>query len=261
MNSSKNKIELESFSWCIYENNVAKKTIDKTCINEYSTGVPMNIVRFFTNEVLKNGERLKLKLSLNGLLIHAYLERKKDGRHRLNFKEVKQVIELSMSDINNSIWFEKNEEDTNAFHLFIDIKDSKIHEVKGTYRISSVKTRIGQYVFKAKLIDKWKNRCSVTGVKEHTPSILIASHMKPWAKCNDRERLDENNGLLLSPHIDKLFDTHRITFSTNSELVIADCIDDDLIKVWNINKNIKLRLSNKQQYYMEHHRKIFNSIN
>jgi len=259
---SENKIEIESFSWCIYENNVAKKIIDKTCVKEYSTGVPLNIVQFFTGQALEKGERYKLKLNLNGSLICGYLERKKDGRHRLNFKEIKKVIELSTSDINtNSIWFEKNEKGTKIFYLFIDSKKSKIQEVKSTYSVSSVKTRIGQHVFKARLIDKWDNRCSVTGVKEHIPSILIASHIKPWSESNDMERLDGNNGLLLSPHIDKLFDSYRITFSCNSQLVIAESIDNNLLKAWNINKNIKLNLTVQQQHYMDFHRYKFAKLN
>lgn len=57
MNFSENKIEIESFSWCIYENNVAKKVIDKTLVKEYSTGVPLDIVKFFTEQPLAKGER------------------------------------------------------------------------------------------------------------------------------------------------------------------------------------------------------------
>lgn len=208
------------------------------------------------------GERFKLTLSLHNLLLPAYIERKKDGRHRLNINEVRQVIRFSLSDISiNSLWFEKSEEQPNMFHLFTDSNDPKIQEANSTYKISSVKTRVGQHVFKARLIDKWDNKCALTGATELTPSILIASHIKPWAESNDIERLDGNNGLLLSPHIDKLFDTYRITFSTYSEIVIANSIDDDLLKAWNIPKNIKIPLSDEQQYYMEHHRTMFKKIN
>lgn len=258
---SENKIEIESFSWCMYENNVAKKIIDKTLVKEYSTGVPIDIVKFFTQQPLVKGERFNLKISLNNLLLPAYIERKKDGRHRLNIKEIKKVTLFCSSDISiNSIWFEKSDEQADLFHLFIDSNDQKVQEVKSTYKISSLKTRVGQHVFKAKLIDKWDNKCAVTGVVEHTPSILIASHIKSWAESNDVERLDGNNGLLLSPHIDKLFDTYRITISSISELVIAKNIDDSLLKAWNIKRGTQIKLDDNQQYYMDYHRCKFDKL-
>lgn len=65
--------------------------------------------------------------------------------------------------------------------------------------------RVGQDLFRSALLDYWRGRCCVTGLA--VPSLLRASHIKPWAKCvSDDERLDVSNGLLLAPHIDALFD-------------------------------------------------------
>jgi hypothetical protein len=50
------------------------------------------------------------------------------------------------------------------------------------------------------------------------PRHLKASHIKPWRDATDAERLDGSNGLLLSPHIDHLFDEGYITFSISQEL-------------------------------------------
>ena len=41
--------------------------------------------------------------------------------------------------------------------------------------------------------------------------FLVASHIKPWRNCDNSERLSGANGLLLSPHVDKLFDRHWIS--------------------------------------------------
>jgi predicted restriction endonuclease len=43
--------------------------------------------------------------------------------------------------------------------------------------------------------------------------LLIASHIKPWAKCDGNEKVDVYNGFLLSPNFDRLFDQGFITFS------------------------------------------------
>ena len=50
------------------------------------------------------------------------------------------------------------------------------------------------------------------------PSLLIASHIKPWHVCDDKERLDKFNGLMLSPNIDALFDNGLITFDINGTI-------------------------------------------
>ena len=53
--------------------------------------------------------------------------------------------------------------------------------------------------------------CRITGVTN--PALLRASHIKPWAQCQTHaERLDKNNGLMLTPNADHLFDAGLITF-------------------------------------------------
>jgi hypothetical protein len=59
-------------------------------------------------------------------------------------------------------------------------------------------------------------KCRITGVDrvEH----LRASHCKPWRDSTDSERLDGENGLLLTPTIDHLFDRGFISFETGGRL-------------------------------------------
>lgn len=71
--------------------------------------------------------------------------------------------------------------------------------------------RIGQNIFRAGLIDYWQGRCPLTGIAD--VALLRASHIKPWAKCdNAAERLDVHNGLLLSALWDAAFDKGLVTF-------------------------------------------------
>lgn len=80
--------------------------------------------------------------------------------------------------------------------------------------------RVGQDLFRSALLDFWRGRCCVTGLA--VPSLLRASHVKPWAKCvSDGERLDVFNGLLLAPHIDALFDGGWISFSDRGGVLVS----------------------------------------
>ena len=48
--------------------------------------------------------------------------------------------------------------------------------------------------------------------KSKIKSILISSHILPWSQCNDEQKLDVDNGILLSPNVDSLFDKYLISF-------------------------------------------------
>ncbi len=71
--------------------------------------------------------------------------------------------------------------------------------------------RIGQDKFREALMLYWSGRCPLTGITD--PALLRASHIIPWKDCaTDADRLDANNGLLLSSLWDAAFDAHLVTF-------------------------------------------------
>jgi len=71
--------------------------------------------------------------------------------------------------------------------------------------------RIGQDIFRDRLMDYWQGRCPLTGISD--PALLRASHIIPWSECeSDAERLDVHNGLLLSALWDAAFDRALVTF-------------------------------------------------
>ena len=78
-----------------------------------------------------------------------------------------------------------------------------------TEKDAIVKTRIGQDKFREDLVNRWQC-CAVTSCR--AISVLRASHIKPWHLCTNDERLDVDNGLLLTPNLDALFDTGLVSF-------------------------------------------------
>lgn len=115
-----------------------------------------------------------------------------------------------------------------------------------------IKARKGQGKFRQNL-EKIEKKCRVTGVKKK--NFLIASHIKPWRVGDNYERLDGNNGLLLSPHIDKLFDKGWISFLTNGDLVYASDSIMEVLKAWGVDpkKNVG-GFNPSQEKYLEFHR-------
>lgn len=113
-----------------------------------------------------------------------------------------------------------------------------------------VRTRIGQGKFKDLLL-KRECKCALCGVIE--ARLLIASHIKPWSISSSEERLDVNNGLLLCPNHDALFDKKLISFNVNGEIVISKTLSEITKVFMNINNKMKINLTGKQAKYMAKH--------
>lgn len=117
--------------------------------------------------------------------------------------------------------------------------------------------RVGQEYFKSEVTKICNGCCVVTGVQDQNPSILIGSHIRSWADSNDEERMDGHNGLLLAPHVDKLYDKHLITFSKSGKILVSKLLNGDVLKLWGIDTEKQYLLTDKQLEYMKWHRKIF----
>lgn len=121
-----------------------------------------------------------------------------------------------------------------------------------TEREAIAKARLGQGKFRKALLEEWKG-CSVTGV--FLPSILRASHIKPWRVSTNSERLDVHNGLLLLPQYDELFDAGFITFSDQGSILLSKTLRGVSLSLLGIDKQNRLRhMSEAHKAYLRYHR-------
>ncbi|MBI5942141.1 MAG: HNH endonuclease [Caulobacterales bacterium] len=99
--------------------------------------------------------------------------------------------------------------------------------LEDTVRKSIVLARRGQGRFRMN-VEALEPACRVTGVTD--PTLLIASHIKPWRLCLDaNERLDGMNGLMLTPDVDLLFDRGFISFDDDGGVRVSSRVRlDDL---------------------------------
>ena len=121
-----------------------------------------------------------------------------------------------------------------------------------TERSGLVTSRVGQGYYRQKIREKWNYKCPVTGCE--VLSILISSHILPWSECNDDERLDVENGILLSPDVDSLFDKHLISFTNEGELVLSKRINEGQLKKLGIQMDVKIPISEGMKKYLGKHR-------
>jgi putative restriction endonuclease len=96
-----------------------------------------------------------------------------------------------------------------------------------------INARSGQGVFREN-VERIEKACRVTGVLDRRH--LRASHIKPWRMSDDSEKLDGFNGLLLSPHIDHLFDRGNISFADNGQILISRHLNPLVTKAWGLDK-------------------------
>jgi hypothetical protein len=110
--------------------------------------------------------------------------------------------------------------------LLDDVVERQIAEdlqLDATVRRGVILARRGQGRFRAN-VEAIERACRLTGVTN--PSLLIASHIKPWRLCaSAQERLDGMNGLMLTPDADLLFDRGFISFHDDGEVLVSPRVD------------------------------------
>jgi hypothetical protein len=132
--------------------------------------------------------------------------------------------------------------------------EERLAAIAVTERTAEVRQRIGQDVFREALFELWVGCCAVTGVKL-PPTLLRASHAKPWADASDDERLDPFNGLLLAVHLDALFDAGLVAFSDDGAVLVSPDLTADTRHTFGLFPGMRLQnMSPGHLPYLQYHR-------
>lgn len=127
---------------------------------------------------------------------------------------------------------------------------------QGGTRETVAQARVGQGQFREDVLLLWKNACPVSGLCK--PELLTASHIVPWSLSDEVEKIDPNNGLPLSPALDKLFDRGYVSFNDHGHLLInTSVLDLQDLQCLGIAPDAKIKgLNTEQKAYIARHRQL-----
>ena len=115
-----------------------------------------------------------------------------------------------------------------------------------------IRARVGQGKYRERVLEV-ERACRITGVED--PRHLVASHIKPWRVSTDIEKLSAYNGLMLSPHVDHLFDKGYIGFERTGKIIVSSELDYEVMNRWAIHESRNVgTFSAEQSEFLEFHR-------
>ncbi|MEG0034881.1 MAG: HNH endonuclease [Bacilli bacterium] len=159
-----------------------------------------------------------------------------------------ELIKNSSIEVNDILYYQENKQ--NEEDRIVEFEDENL------YNYSQGKIRRFQGLFRKKLLESNERRCMVCGLEFE--EILIASHIKPYSLCEDaRESCDVDNGLILCPLHDALFDKGFISFNNKGEIIISEKLKESNWEQLNFSKFNKIEMNEKKEKFMSFHRDLF----
>jgi hypothetical protein len=126
--------------------------------------------------------------------------------------------------------------------------------IEETEKEALVLARRGQGRFREG-VQRIESKCRITLVER--PEHLRASHCKPWRDSTNEERLDPENGLLLTPSIDHLFDRGFISFRMDGRVLISPVAHRESLARMGVAVDREIEVggfTQRQGVFLEYHR-------
>jgi hypothetical protein len=186
-----------------------------------------------------------------------------DGNQKAYLAEVDRAVvelvvetaRLRMADFTSSVLDRTANDFASALDDIVEQGIRHDSSLDNTVREQLTRARRGQGLFRRRVLTV-ESMCRVTGLEK--PSLLIASHIKPWRACGTAgERLDGFNGLMLAPHADFLFDRGLLGFEDDGRTLLSSQLtDSDAAKLGlhMIQRPPPRSFRQESRQYFQHHR-------
>lgn len=113
-------------------------------------------------------------------------------------------------------------------------------------------TRQGQQTFRRRLLKREQKKCEVT-----LCSLIFAldsCHIKPYCECDDEEKMDPHNAILLLSSIHKTLDAGYIGFDDDGRILISSELDNWELACLGLTGKERIRMPGKRKEYFAFHR-------
>ena len=139
----------------------------------------------------------------------------------------------------------------NGYKERINRVEENIDDLEGKTREAVIQSRVNQDQFRKRLLLRYGKCCLCQVTDEH---FLIASHIKPWSESDGHEKLNIDNGLLLCPNHDKLFDSGYISFDDSGKILISEKLSKHNQMCLNVNSEMRVPLGEGNIEFVKYHR-------
>ena len=167
------------------------------------------------------------------------------------------VLKLETQD-HNIIYYFKPFVDYFGEYEIINFEKEEIdkineEDIPQEVKVNLIKARKGQGKYRENLLAQCPF-CPITLVSDDR--LLIASHIKPWVKSNDDEKIDPKNGFMFTPTYDFLFDRGYISFTNDKKIIISPWLSKMTRSKLNISndKTYSLLPTEGRENYLDYHR-------
>lgn len=165
------------------------------------------------------------------------------------------LISSSIEARFNQDSFDYNLDKKELDNLSVDDKEAYLNV------ISKIRNKKIQDKFRKDLLEEFNSKCALCEIDLN--ELLIASHIIPYSKCEGiiDKAGDPNNGLLLCPIHDALFESGRfISFNQKGEILISSKLNQSDLDKYKIHRLMVLNplyMTEKRKQYLSEHNKLF----
>ena len=190
-----------------------------------------------------------------------YLVLEDGGSNRKNYNYIRNI---ALPRITKYCFIKFKDRSTGKIYIYmrpILFNDLKVKEeieevlIENDNNVSEAKKqtrRLKQSEYRRKLLDNMPF-CPFTKVTDDR--ILVACHIKPFAKCeSDDERYDSKNGITMTPTYHVLFDLGFISFENDGSLMVSPFLSNVTKQRLNLREGEKHRLQTGSDKYLQYHR-------
>lgn len=179
-------------------------------------GSRVNGAKYEVQFFMEMGADVARFLDIYGTVLRAARQMGIGARRLPDFLRLEQVTDYSQLGLENfedSRLAETIEQEAAQLRA-AKLRHNQVLSDAETTRIVEHRARVGHRAFATEVLRRFDYTCGFCGMAPHSlrdNRLLVASHIKPWADSNNRERRDPRNGVAACPTHDAAFDKGLIT--------------------------------------------------